>query len=248
MQDDTVVQKNRQAYNTKAQSWEDEMKTNVGHKYLEKPAMDNELPETLEDQSVLSIGVGSGDELKEILRRNPTRVVGIDISSELLKIAAQKYPSVELKEIDMTQMSFTDGEFDFVYSSLTLHYAPDWDALLKEISRVLKQGGTLLFSTHNPPYWSLKPTTGNKSTNERGITLTEHTATLPGNVEITFYNHPDQASIKDALEHAGFVVQSFFTPSAVDAEIEGEEGEWYRELKEKNAKNPLFLIAKAKKS
>ena len=247
MKNDVAVEKNRQAYNAKAQSWEDALRTNVGHTYLEKPAMDSELPDTLAGRAVLCIGVGSGDELKEILKRNPTRVVGIDIATELLQLAAKKYPSVEIKEMNMTNMSFADGAFDFVYSSLTLHYAPDWDVLLKEISRVLKPSGTLLFSTHNPPYWARKPQTSNKHTNERGVTLTEHTATLPGDVEITFYNHPDQQSIKDALEHTGFATQSFFTPAVVDAAVAGDVAQSFSSLKEKNAKTPLFLIVKAKK-
>lgn len=222
------------------------MQTNVGHKYLEKPAMDGELPESFSGKAVLSIGVGSGDELKEILKRNPARVVGIDISDELMKIAARKYPSVEFKEMDMSDMDFPDATFDFVYSSLAFHYAPDWDILLTEVGRVLKQGGTLLFSTHNPEYWGTKPSTG-KHTNPRGITLTEHTAVLPGEIEIIYFNHPSHASIKEALEYAGFDVQSLFAPSIVEAQPEGEEKEWYEELKQKNAKDPLFLVVKALK-
>lgn len=241
------VKKNRQAYNAKAQSWEDSLDSNVGHKYLEKPAMNKELPETFEGQSVLCVGVGSGDELNEITKRSPARVVGIDISSGLLKIAAQKNPSVELLEMDMTEMNFGDEEFDFIYSSLTLHYAPDWDVLLKEVSRVLKPGGILLFSTHNPPYWAGKPATGVVLTNERGVALTEHVATIPGDVEITFYNHPDQASIRDALERAGFGVQLFYCPSVVEALVEGGVKEKYERLKEKNEKDPLFLVVKAVK-
>lgn len=230
-----------------AQSWEEAMQTNVGHKYLEKPAMNRELPETLEGKKVLSIGVGGGDELMEILKRKPARVVGIDISKELLGIASNTYPSVELKEMNMMCMSFGDAEFDFVYSSLTLHYTNDWDALLKEINRVLKPGGTLLFSTHNPSYWALKPETGNEYTNDRGITLKEHTATLPGDVEITFFNHQNKESIKDALEHAGFIIESFFNPKVVDAEVGEDEKEKYQRLKETDPKNPRFLIVRAVK-
>ncbi len=243
---DSYIEKNKREYNAKAQAWENAVQTNAGHKYLEKPAMDNELPESFSGKSVLCIGVGSGGELKEILKRNPARVVGIDISDELLKIAASKYPSVEFKEMNMSDMDFPDATFDFIYSSLAFHYAPDWDILLKEVGRVLKQGGTVLFSTHNPVYWGSKPTTGNH-TNPRCITLTEHTATLPGDIEITYYNHPSQASIQEALEHAGFTVQSFFVPSVIDAETEGEEKEWYEELKQLNAKDPLFLVIQATK-
>jgi ubiquinone/menaquinone biosynthesis C-methylase UbiE len=245
---ESFVTKNASAYDAMAESWEKAMYTNVGHKYLEKPAMHGELPNTLEGKTVLSIGVGGGDELKEILKRNPARVVAIDISKKLLSISSGKHPSVEFKEMDMMKMDLPDAEFDFIYSSLTLHYANDWDALLREISRVLKPGGTLLFSTHNPSYWALKPKTGNEYTNERGIALKEHTATLPGDVEITFFNHPNKESIKEALKHAGFILESFFNPTVLDVEVSEEEKEKYQRLKETDPNNPRFLIVKAVKS
>lgn len=54
----------------------------------------------------------------------------------------------------MNNLTFDSESFDFVYSSLALHYSDDWDNLLIGINRVLKPRGTLLFSTHNPEYWS----------------------------------------------------------------------------------------------
>lgn len=247
MENREIVDKNREAYNTKAESWEESLKTNFAHAYLEKPAMDSELPESLADQSVLVIGVGTGDELKEILKRNPSHITAIDISGELLKIAAQKFPSIDFKEMDMSHLDFSNDTFDFVYSSLAFHYAPDWDVLLRELYRVLKKSGVVLFSTHNPVYWAPKSKTGNTHTNERGVTLTEHTAIFPGDVHVTFYNHPDQESIKEALQYAGFSIQSFFTPQVIDAEVTDEEKEKYEKLKEKNAKDPWFLVIKVVK-
>jgi len=244
---DTIAQANAQAYNSMASSWEEAMKTNVGHKYLEKPAMRAELPDSFEGQTVLSIGVGTGGELEEILKRAPLRLTGIDISKQLLGIASEKFPSIEFAEMNMEHMSFPDETFDFIYSSLVFEYARDWDTFLKEVHRILKPGGILLFSTHNPSYWALKPATGREYTNARGITLKEHSATLPGDVEVIFYNHPDQESIRSALEYAGFGILAFYTPSVIEIRPETAEEENYNALKEKNAKNPLFLIIKSEK-
>jgi len=97
-ENDSTIDKNAQEYDANAQSWQASMGTNVGHKYLEKPAMEKELPTTFEGKSILCIGVGSGDELKEILKRNPTYVIGIDISNELLNIARLSFPNVEFKK------------------------------------------------------------------------------------------------------------------------------------------------------
>lgn len=243
-----VNKKNAEEYDIHAQSWQTAMATNKGHKYLEKPAMDRELPDTFIDKSVLCIGVGSGDELQAIVKRKPVKIIGIDISAKLLDIARSRFPDVEFRKMNMTEMDFPDSCFDFVYSSLTLHYANDWDMLLAEIYRVLKQGGELLFSTHHPEYWSHKTPTGNVYTNERGITLTEHTALLPGGVNIIYYNHPNTSSICEAIIHAGFEIEKSFAPSVIELNMESlseQDREGYAKIKTKNAELSLFYIVKA---
>ena len=112
---DTTTQKNEQAYDARANHWHAAINANFGHRYLEKPAMTGLLQETLVSKNVLCVGVGSGDELEEILRRNPNKVVGIDISTKLLEIAKSGFPQVEFLQMDMTQMAFGDNNFDFVY-------------------------------------------------------------------------------------------------------------------------------------
>ena len=245
---DSTIDKNAQEYDAHAQSWQASMSTNMGHKYLEKPAMEKELPATFEGKSILCIGVGSGDELQEILKRNPAHVTGIDISNELLNIAKSRFPNVEFKKMDMSAMDFPEATFDFVYSSLTFHYAKDWGMLCSELYRVLKEGGELLFSTHHPDYWSRKTPTGNSYTNERGVTLTEHTALLPGDVSIIYYNHPNTDSINEALTHVGFKIEKSFAPSVIEADantLPEQDKEGYAKLKTKNAGLPLFYLIKA---
>jgi ubiquinone/menaquinone biosynthesis C-methylase UbiE len=248
----SITEKNARSYNKNAQLWAENAQKGLAHKYIEKPAMEKELPNDLTGKSVLCIGVGSGYELDEIINKNPKKIIGIDISKELLKIASAKYPDIEFKKMDMMKMSFSDNVFDLVYSSLAFHYANDWDALLTEVHRVLRIGGVLLFSTHNPDFWGQKPKTGKVFTNKRGVTLTEHTATLPaGNIDIIFYNHPNERSIKDSLDHSRFKVKSFFTPSVVELSADQLEGldnddrDAYNKLKIKNSQVPFFLIARA---
>ncbi len=247
-ENDSAIEKNAQEYDAHAQSWQASMSTNMGHKYLEKPAMEKELPTTFEGKSILCIGVGSGDELQEILKRNPTHVTGIDISKELLNIAKSRFSDVEFEKMDMVSMDFPDSTFDFVYSSLTFHYAKDWDALCSEIYRVLKKGGELLFSTHHPDYWSRKTPTGNTYMNERRINLTEHTALLPGDVSIIYYNHPNTDSIHEAITHAGFKIEKSFAPAVVEVDtntLPEQDKEGYNKLKTKNAELSRFYLIKA---
>ena len=98
---DSVKAHNQSQYDNNASDWQQQMDTNVGHRYLEKPAMQKELPEVLVGQDVLCVGIGTGHEINDIQRRGPNKLVGIDISKELLKIAEENYPTVEFKQLDM---------------------------------------------------------------------------------------------------------------------------------------------------
>jgi ubiquinone/menaquinone biosynthesis C-methylase UbiE len=208
-----------ESYNDHAEDWVEAMETNAAHLYLEKPAMEELLPGDLSGKSVLCVGVGSGDELSCIKRRGATDVVGVDVADELLHEARSRHPGVEFRHVDMMRVSevFDRDRFDVVYSSLTFHYAQDWDALLEEMKIILDESGLILASTHHPGYWD-RNRTGRDVVNDRGVRLTEHEATLPGDVEIVYYNHPSTESIVEAFDHAGFEVVKGFTPSVVDIE------------------------------
>jgi ubiquinone/menaquinone biosynthesis C-methylase UbiE len=242
---DMRTTENAHSYDAHADDWYRAMPTNPGHVYIEKPAMDAELPDDLTGVKVLSIGTGSGEELSLLVKRNPRHVVAVDVSANLLAIARRSYPDIEYHHMDMMDLSFPDASFGLVYSSLAFHYAKDWDHLLKGVFRVTKPGGTLLFSTHNPTYWS-KGETGNTYTNERGVTLTEHSAVLPGGVHVVYYNHPDTNSLHNAIEYAGFVIDKAYDPSiTIQANTSTVERERYENMATTNAKNPLFHIVSA---
>lgn len=47
-------------------------------------------------------------------------------------------------------MSFAIGSFNWVVSSLVLHYIEDWDETFREFRRILKPGGYVLFPIGHP--------------------------------------------------------------------------------------------------
>ncbi|QQR82634.1 class I SAM-dependent methyltransferase [Candidatus Campbellbacteria bacterium] len=248
------TQHNAGQYDEHALEWEDALKTNVAHKYMEKPAMEALLPADLSGMSVLCIGVGSGEEIDEIQKRGAAKIVGIDISEQLLASARAKFPQVEFFILDMIDIgtSFEKESFNVVYSSLAFHYASDWDVLLAGIHTVLKPQGMLVFSTHHPAYWGTKESAGDPVTNTRGVTLTKHTAML-GNIKIVYYNHPNEESIIESVEHAHFKNISYHVPKVVELSEDhrrnmgADELQKYETLKEKSVTRDLFLVVRAEK-
>ena len=240
--------KNEMSYDLHAIEWELAMSTNLAHKYLEKPAISELLPLNLKGKSILCIGVGSGEELELLIERGAENITAIDISNELLKRAVIKFPSVNFLKMDMMNLLFENESFDVIYSSLTFHYTNDWDKLLSEVFKILKNKGILLFSILRPEHPNVKNKTGNISKNERGITLTEQKDILPGNIEIIYYNHINTNALLESISYAGFTIQSVVTPNMViPNESDVFDKENYNRLNKQNTENPFFLVILAVK-
>jgi ubiquinone/menaquinone biosynthesis C-methylase UbiE len=121
------------------------------HSYYEKPAMYDALPD-LKNKKVLSLGCGSGEDCHYLKSLGAYESIGIDISEELIKIAIDSYPECIFKVMDMENLIFENESFDFVYSSLAIHYLEYWDKVFSEVYRILKPNGYFLFSSEHPTF------------------------------------------------------------------------------------------------
>jgi ubiquinone/menaquinone biosynthesis C-methylase UbiE len=84
-----------------------------------------------------------------ILSRFTKKLVGLDISEDLLKLAGelvknQKIDNVDLKHYDGERMPFEDNSQSCVCEWDTLHHVEKIDHALDEIHRVLKPGGVFV--------------------------------------------------------------------------------------------------------
>jgi ubiquinone/menaquinone biosynthesis C-methylase UbiE len=100
---------------------------------------------------VLEIGVGSGLNLP-LYCPAVTRVVGLDPSSELLRVASRRAADavvpVSLLRASAEQLPFADAAFDTIVMTWTLCSIPNPIAALTEMRRVLRPGGRLIFVEH----------------------------------------------------------------------------------------------------
>ena len=100
---------------------------------------------------VLEIGVGSGLNLP-LYTDAAEHVVGLDTSPRLLSVARHVHrsgtASTELLEGSAEALPLEDKSIDAVVTTWTLCTIPDVNAALREMRRVLKPSGALLFVEH----------------------------------------------------------------------------------------------------
>ena len=100
---------------------------------------------------VLEVGVGSGLNLP-LYGPAVTRVVGLDPSPELLRLASKRAAEVvipvSLLRASAEHLPLSDSVFDTIVMTWTLCSIPNPMAALTEMRRVLRPGGRLIFVEH----------------------------------------------------------------------------------------------------
>jgi SAM-dependent methyltransferase len=94
----------------------------------------------------VACGVGYGT---AHLARAARRAVGGDRDEQSIDYARERYgrDNVEFVTLDAAHLPFDDGSFDVVCSFETIEHLPDREAYLREVARVLRDGGAYLVST-----------------------------------------------------------------------------------------------------
>jgi SAM-dependent methyltransferase len=244
------------SYDKNAREWAERMRSgkNAAHKYLEKPAMYAKLPD-LNGKKVLCLGCGSGEEAQALAEKGAD-VVGVDLSKGLIEVAKQSYPDLEFQVMDMEELKFTEDTFDFVYSSLVMHYVPDWSKTLAAVKSVMKPGATFLFSTHHPVRWGADVDRSNGSR----VTMGYHRQDKEqaevygdylnrrqiediwfGNMPVTFFHKPFGEIMREIIS-SGLVISDFIEPKAIEEAKDSQLAFW-----KIHQKIPAFMIFELRK-
>lgn len=114
--------------------------------------------------TILDLGCGEGRHVISAYMEHDITSVGVDLSVDDLKIAAQRFTDFDepnnsaksfgLSAANALQLPFADATFDKVICSEVLEHIPDYKGALAEIERVLKPGG--LFCASVPRTWPEK--------------------------------------------------------------------------------------------
>ncbi|MGN0923089.1 class I SAM-dependent methyltransferase [Ectopseudomonas mendocina] len=101
---------------------------------------------------VLEIGIGSGLNLSFYDPQRVEVVVGVDPSAAMQRLARERAARcqvpVEMIALELGQIQAANASFDDIVCTFTLCTIPDAISALREMRRVLKPGGRLLFCEH----------------------------------------------------------------------------------------------------
>lgn len=114
---------------------------------------------------LIDVGCGPGRLLAPLARKH--RMTGCDISPEMLEEARRRCPpEVRLVAADARHLPFDDESFDGLIALDLLTHLPVLEDGIRELARVVRPGGTLLFDSSNsspwwvpayPAYWNWRP-------------------------------------------------------------------------------------------
>ena len=138
------------AYDLWAQNYEsedDNLIFELEKKILEKLFLDIEL----NNKTVLDYGCGTGRNWQNIISKNPEKITGCDVSSEMLRQLKLKYPRAEthlIKEKNFPPIP--SGSIDVILSTLVVAHVKNIKKLFGAWNSYLNPGGVIIISDMHP--------------------------------------------------------------------------------------------------
>lgn len=110
------------------------------------------------NDEVLDVGCGHGNTALAAARAGAKRVVGLDLTPELLAVARQRSAAegldIDWQEGDAEDLPFADDAFDVVTSTLAVIFAPHPEQAAGELARVCRRGGRIALTAWTNDSWS----------------------------------------------------------------------------------------------
>jgi len=116
---------------------------------FEKRKLDDFLKD-INGKKILDIGCGTGRIIQDLLDKGAD-ITGVDVSTEMLKIAEKKFPNSNFVEADIRELPFKDNTFDIVICTFVIVHLKqvELEGAFDEVYRILKPGGSFILTNIN---------------------------------------------------------------------------------------------------
>lgn len=235
---DEIIERARAAqYDGFARLYAAHAETSTTNSHYDRPAI-LDLAGDVAGKRVLDVGCAAGH-LSALLAKKGADVVGVDASAGMVAVAQEKFGDVakfETADVSRPLEFLDDDSIDVITASLVLHYLKDWGPALAEFRRVLRPGGTLVFSVHHPGEdwrWFGKENYFQLELLDDEFPLGEYKQ------KVQFYRRPLSWTF-GAVRDAGFAVDRLVEPMPEESVAE-DDPRWYANLRTK----PRFLYFRA---
>ncbi|MET1013830.1 MAG: class I SAM-dependent methyltransferase [Paenisporosarcina sp.] len=181
-----------------------------------------ELMESVSGKKILDAGCGEGYLSRLLANDGATSVTSVDYSSKMIEIAKNKTPSrlgIEFHHGNCEELSFLhDNPFDLIVSNMVFHDLADYQKALKEMYRLLVDGGEFVFSILHPCFvtpncgW-VKSEAGEKLHWKVDNYFSEgvYEQQFGGEQKVLFF-HRTLTSYLNAIKKTGFSLESMIEP------------------------------------
>ncbi|WP_430507868.1 class I SAM-dependent methyltransferase [Rossellomorea marisflavi] len=206
----------------------------------------------VEGTEILDAGCGEGY-LSRLLERKGAHVAAVDYSTEMLKLAEAKTTEssgIRYHHGNCENLNFLDDRsFDKVVSNMVIQDLEDHTAALRECYRLLRDGGTLVFSILHPCFitpgsgWIRDEQGEKEAWRVSGYFLEGvYEQPFPEGAEnkVVFY-HRSLTTYTTAIRETGFMIEAMVEPRPSD-ELVREDKEYREDLI-----HPNFLVFKLRK-
>jgi 2-polyprenyl-6-hydroxyphenyl methylase/3-demethylubiquinone-9 3-methyltransferase len=194
---------------------------------------------------VLDAGCGSGI-CSEILARRGATVHGVDVTPEMIELARRRCAglAVELMLGDLNRPLhwLAEKSFDGILCALALDYVAPLDGAFRELFRVTRSGGWLVFSMGHPMRdWMDERTHGGHGYHETSRFGMHWSGFGEPRPYVECYRRP-LAAILNPLAEAGWSIERIVEPVPRE-EIRAVNEKLYEEL----ARTPAFICVRARR-
>lgn len=105
----------------------------------------------LKGKTILDFGSGTGRNWNEFIKYYPQRIIGCDISPEMINRLKYKFPDAETYLIRNEKLDFLKPKVcDVVISTLVISHIKDIKSLFQEWDRLLKDAADLIITDFHP--------------------------------------------------------------------------------------------------